>query len=428
MNTIIPEIVSLHVEEAATLSEMRRAVLDARQARLKDIRRTFDDRIAAHLDALAVAGEPSYSFCEAALEEPSAGAVFTAAVRTLEEGRPDRLNRLLALIGAIPQTKTGLVSALGWVQVDRLQGVGTALLGSQEPLQREIGIAACSLHRVDPGLVSGRWLTDTDASVRARALRLVGEVGCDAAVPRCTAALNDADSECRFWAAWSSVLLGNRGVALDLLTGVGVTPGPHRDTALRLALQAMGPTEALDLLKQLAQVPTDQRRLIEGSGVAGDPVYLPWLLKQMRERTIARLASEAFSLITGIDLVYDRLDAKTPDGVGKRPNVDPDDLDGDLEEEEDVDEEVDSDEDLPWPEVAKVEAWWDANATRFQKGARYFMGAPVTRAHCIDVLKNGYQRQRILAAHYLCLLNPGTPLFNTSAPAWRQQKLLAQMD
>jgi hypothetical protein len=37
------------------------------------------------------------------------------------------------------------------------------------------------------------------------------------------------------------------------------------------------------------------------------------------------------------------------------------------------------------------------------------------------------QRQRILAAHYLCLLDPGTPLFNTSAPAWRQQRWLAKM-
>jgi len=37
------------------------------------------------------------------------------------------------------------------------------------------------------------------------------------------------------------------------------------------------------------------------------------------------------------------------------------------------------------------------------------------------------QRQRVLAAHYLCLLEPGTPLFNTSAPAWRQQRLLAKM-
>ena len=54
------------------------------------------------------------------------------------------------------------------------------------------------------------------------------------------------------------------------------------------------------------------------------------------------------------------------------------------------------------------------------------MGDPVTRARCIDVLKSGYQRQRILAANHLRLLDPGTPLFNTSAPAWRQQRLLAQ--
>jgi hypothetical protein len=55
------------------------------------------------------------------------------------------------------------------------------------------------------------------------------------------------------------------------------------------------------------------------------------------------------------------------------------------------------------------------------------MGAPITRDLCIAVLEHGYQRQRILAAHYLCLLEPGTPLFNTGAPAWRQQRLLAQM-
>ena len=88
---------------------------------------------------------------------------------------------------------------------------------------------------------------------------------------------------------------------------------------------------------------------------------------------------------------------------------------------------MDLDEGLPFPDVEKIQAWWDKNSHRFQPGTRYFMGAPVTREHCIDVLKNGYQRQRILAAHYLCLLDPGTPLFNTSAPAWRQQKLLAQM-
>src|SRR5205085_11399091 len=102
------------------------------------------------------------------------------------------------------------------------------------------------------------------------------------------------------------------------------------------------------------------------------------------------------------------------DGTTRRPN-----------EDDNVD--VDVDGALPWPDAAKVERWWRDQSHRFHTGARYFMGAPVSREHCLHVLKAGYQRQRILAAHYLCLLEPGTPLFNTGAPAWRQQKLLAQM-
>jgi hypothetical protein len=55
------------------------------------------------------------------------------------------------------------------------------------------------------------------------------------------------------------------------------------------------------------------------------------------------------------------------------------------------------------------------------------VGAVASREHCIAVLKTGYQRQRALAALHLSLIEPGSPLFNTSAPAWRQQRLLAQM-
>ena len=61
-------------------------------------------------------------------------------------------------------------------------------------------------------------------------------------------------------------------------------------------------------------------------------------------------------------------------------------------------------------------------------GIRYIMGAPVTRVHCITVLKEGFQHQRIPAADYLCLIDPSTPLFSTAAPAWRQQRLRARME
>jgi len=113
----------------------------------------------------------------------------------------------------------------------------------------------------------------------------------------------------------------------------------------------------------------------------------------------------------------DALDRPAPENFESGPNDDPDDRNVDM----------DPDDGLPWPDVDKIEQWWASHAARFQNGTRYFMGAPVSRAHCLEVLTNGYQRQRILAAHYLCLLEPGTPLVNTSAPAWRQQRLLATM-
>jgi len=56
---------------------------------------------------------------------------------------------------------------------------------------------------------------------------------------------------------------------------------------------------------------------------------------------------------------------------------------------------------------------------------RHFMGEPPTTAHGLSVLRTGFQRQRAAAAEYLCLLNPGTPLFNVAAPARRQQRVLA---
>jgi len=82
---------------------------------------------------------------------------------------------------------------------------------------------------------------------------------------------------------------------------------------------------------------------------------------------------------------------------------------------------------LPGPDQKLIQVWWHANSHRFEPGVRYFMGEPLNRENCLRVLREGYQRQRIAAALYRSLLNPGTPLFEWRAPAWRQQRLLATM-
>jgi uncharacterized protein (TIGR02270 family) len=413
---IVPAVVEQHRDDAALLASNRLHVVEGPSATLTYLGR-FDRRLAAHLDGLRLAGEEGWALCESGLETPSPGAVFAVTVRALQHRDEERLARIVALAQAMPETRAGLLSAFEWIEPTRLQGTVVSLLRDRGGFRRMVGVAACAVHRVDPGIVSGEFLRDPDYTVRSRSLRVAGELGLLEAKSSCVAALADEDEDCRYWSACSAVLLGDRDRSAVALTQVGLSPGAHRERAFRLASQMMDRSTAHGVLQQVAKSQQGTRWLIQGSGIVGDSAYVPWLIKRMAELPVARLAGEAFSTIVGVHLGQAALDRPAPENFESAPNDDPDD----------PNVKMDPDDGLPWPDVAKIEKWWAANSSRFASDTRYFMGAPITREHCIEVLKNGYQRQRILAAHYLCLLQPGTPLFPTSAPAWRQQHLLAKL-
>jgi uncharacterized protein (TIGR02270 family) len=413
---IVALVVRQHLEECVSLYNARRFLTAAGHSRLEGLRR-FDGRLVAHLDGVAVAGAEAWPLCDELLEAPSAGAVFTAAVRALEERDNGRLARLFDLVSAIPDARDGLDGAFLWVPTESLKGVVAGLMTAEDGNRRLAAVAACGMRGVDPDLAAKGLLQDPDPRVRARALRAAGEIGRQDLVGAFPAAMANADLDCQFWGKWSAVVLGDRNHALSALVQTATEAGPYQARAFGLALQAMNRGSAHGLLRDLAGKAEQVRWVIQGSALAGDAASIPWLIDHMRDDTLTRLAGESFGVITGVDLSHHTFERPQPEGIESGPNDNPDD--------ENV--EMDPDEGLPWPDADKVAKWWAANAHRFQPGTRYFMGAPVTREHCIDVLKNGYQRQRILAAHYLCLLEPGTPLFNTSAPAWRQQRLLARM-
>jgi uncharacterized protein (TIGR02270 family) len=414
-SAVLKDVVSMHAQEAASLCDTRMAQLRLPHVNLDALAR-LDERIKAHLDGLSVARAHAWSALDAELQESSTGAAFAAAVRAIEGGERESLQRLQAY--QTTPARQGWAAAFGWVERRSLQGIVRDLLKSAHPTNRLAGLSACAMHRLDPGLQTGPWLSDPDAPVRARALRAVGELGLYELASRGSAVMSEENPECRFWAAWSAVLTGSRGRALDVVSGTASdAQAPHRLRAFRLMLQVMDTAHAHVTLQSIARDPAQLWWLIQGSGIVGDVTYVPWLVGHMATPEMARSAGEAFTLITGADLDALQLWRQQPEDFESGPSENPDD--------ESV--EMDRDEGLMWPDQQKVNQWWGANSKRFTSGTRYFLGAPVTREHCIDVLKNGYQRQRILAAHYLCLLEPGTPLFNTSAPAWRQQKLLAQM-
>lgn len=414
---VIPAIIEQHAEEAAFLWILRRHAVHAPHYKLKDLAK-LDGRVEAHLDGLRIAGAEGWRFCEEGLRFGEAGEVFAAAVLALENRDMGKLEEVIAVAEQSPDSVAGLVSALGWVEPQRLSGCVRQWLSSHSSLRRYLGIAACAVHRVNPGAILDNLLRidKVPFQLQARALRAAGELKRQDLIYEIRNQLRAEDIACRFWASWSAVLLGDRGEALEVLKAFVTTGSPFSERALPMALQVMHPEVSNSWLKGLAQYPERQRDVVIGAGLVGDPLYVPWLIKRMETPELARVAGESFSLISGVDIAYEDLEGERPEGFESGPNENP----------EDENVALDADEDLPWPDPKKIHAWWEAHKHHFQHGTRYLSGAPITEAQCRKILLEGYQRQRTAAALELALLHSEACLFEVRAPGWRQQRLLRQ--
>ena len=92
--------------------------------------------------------------------------------------------------------------------------------------------------------------------MRARALRLVGELGrADLDQRAARRPLRDEDETCRFWAAWSAGLIGERDPAIPILKQHAEGTGAFKWRALDLVLRIMPQTEAMALAARPEQRP-----------------------------------------------------------------------------------------------------------------------------------------------------------------------------
>lgn len=409
---IIPDIVSQHAEEAALLWLLRSNAIRHPHYALKDLAK-LDDRVEAHLDGLRVAGEPGWELCRGTLGNEEIGEVFAASVMAFESGVEERIQAVLDVVIAKPELVNGMISALGWLKLEQVSPYIERFHTSQVHLRRQIGLAGSTVHRVDPGHFLSLAVGSRNLPLRAQALKAVGELGRKDLLKAVKENLGAEDDQVRFWAAWSGALFGEPA-AIHMLQQFVERASPRGEQACAMALRRMSIEQGQTWLKTLASASNTLRLAIQAAGVIGDPANIPWLIQQMTNPTAARIAGESFTFITGIDLAYDDLDTDKPEGFEAGPMEDP----------EDENVAMDADEDLPWPEPRLIEKWWAIHQVEFTSGTRYLLGKPMATDSLKEVLKNGKQRQRRAAAIELAMRQPGQPLFNTSAPGFRQQTLL----
>ena len=411
-SAIIEIIVDQHFEEASFLWSQRDAAVTDPHYDLQDLSR-LDDRVEAHIDGLRVAGDHGWARCEEGMEEDDPGSVFTGSVIAFESGDGQRIEKVVKVGSESRTAFRGMVSGLGWLNDHQFNSLIGQLVRANSGMYRRLGIAACGIRRIDPKTYLESAIQDADLFLKSRALRAVGELKRQDLLHLLLKDLQNEDHTCRFEAARSALLLGDHS-ALRSMGQFVQAPSSFRLPAMQIAFRVMDTQTSQNRLKALSKDPGNRRDVIMGMGIVGDPQYIPSLLKQMENPELARVAGESFSMITGVDLAYEDLEAEWPEGFEAGPNDDP----------EDEDVEMDLDEDLPWPEVELVKQWWAQHNGEFAKGIGYLASSPVSPEQCTQVLKNGFQRQRSAAALALALAEPDMPYFNTCAPGFWQEKRL----
>jgi len=409
---IIVPIISQHAEEVAFLWLMRSSAIHEPHYSLKDLTQ-LDDRVEAHIDGLRIVGGAGWEICKEALTLNEPGEVFAAAVLALEGSDGQRVDEVVKVAITEPENWRALVSATGWLSDEDYQRWIPGLLTANDPSYRRLAVAASIINRQDSGSALTAALDEPEPQYQARALRGVGELKRRDLLPVLQQKYKSDDARCQFWAAWSGVLVRDKS-ALEVVKNHATAESPFLEQALQLILRVMDVTTASKWLSEFTQSKEVLRQSIQGAGIIGDPLYVPWLINLMTVPEVARVAGESFSMITGVDIAYENMEGEWPEGFEAGPTENP----------EDEDVAMDSDEDLPWPESSLIQAWWDKNKNQFRVGARYLVGQPISIEHCQQVLKTGYQRRRRAAALELALLQTDEPLFNTSAPGFRQQQWL----
>jgi len=410
---IIETVVKQHAEESAFLWLLRDSAVHAPHYSLKDMAK-LDNRLDAHIDGLRIAGDAGWEICKEAMGVGESGEVFAAALLAFESRDEARIRTVLEAAEERLETCRGLVSALGWLDWRQAEIHTRKLLTDASPLFRYFGLAACAAHRQDPGAALTDALRDEEPIIRARALQSVGELGKKDLLDFIRNRLTETDDFCRYSAACSAALLGDADSAAVLKSFAG-PDFPWPEDALKVAMRRMALAAAIDWqAAELAIRPDTLRLAIIGAGAIGDPTLIPWLVDQMPVPELARVAAEAFAMITGVDIAYADLEGERPEGFESGPTENP----------EDADVEMDPDEDLPWPDPERIRAWWEKNNGGFRSGARYLLGHPITFEQMEHVLKTGRQRQRHASALEMSMLKPGLPLFEIRTPGFRQLRML----
>lgn len=416
--SIYGQIHERYVDDATFLWLLRSLAVNQPHYSATDLAE-LDARIDAQLNGLMTAPEESWALCARALELQQPDNLFTAGVLAFRSLDTRYIQHVVEAGLGSKHALCGLVAAMAWLPGRLVHSWIKKFLTSKDLNHKYLALAACSARCEDPREFLTNMLERDDCLAHpllyARALRLIGELKRFDLLPALRKGMISDDKDIVFWATWSAILLGEKSLAVNLQS-YALNTNPHQIRAMALCFRILPLETARSWITLLAKDPANNRLVITATASLGDPQAINWLIAQMRTPAVTRLAGEAFTTITGIDLQEHKL------VLEELPDLDAH-LPDDGAQNEDI--ELSDDEYLPFPDANKIAAIWQKYQQRYAPAQRYFMGKIISSdlsvsEHLRHVFANGQQRQRQIAALELALLEPAHFLLNHAAKGFNE--------
>ncbi len=430
---VIPALVARHAGDAAFYWQQHDASLSAPLVGLPQLLE-YSRLLDAHLDGLRIAGDAGWAAALGELKRwNGAPEMFVATLLALESRAcGDRLASVWAMAGVRPERALrGLVSALAWhadpapalvwlrhwlmhatgvpvplqvacwralalrrrdLQDAECQCFAVLLPGALAATDAHLRAAACRFAQGrDAGLLPA-MLQDSEAAVRAEAA--IGILGASA---RAAGAGAPPHPEGRMRAV-EVLWLACHALAQSLprLSGWYRYRAEHRLTRWVRELAMSAPLGHPGVARLLEMLPP--RLALWFVLHHADACYLPWVEQRMADPAVARFAGWVWSMVTGVDLQGQGWvhPPKKDDGSGTAVDA--------------------RDAGLPEPDGATIAAV----GLRLPAHVPHLMGKPLEGEHAKDVLRNGPQALRWVAARHLDLPTDTAQPFLPRAPALRQ--------
>ena len=416
---ILWDVVEEHVDEAEFLAELLASAHDSPVYTFDEVREGPEERLRAHLDALAVGGStvfeqtllPTVTGDEDLGDEPTLYRVAGAA--------------LAILCGAEPAWATAMLDRLPEVPDEHFEGVVHALAICDAPdidarlpklVARAEGTgAAFHVRGLDLGDALEGLLRSADPQLRAAAFRAAQytdrrrlswiEHGC-----------TSADPELRDAALPAGLVMGSAN-AWQITGRLAQSSTELHRGAMQWVAQ-FGEPRTLQLIVDRLDDEATRNDALWALGFSGRIEAAEACLGWLADGAAGPLAGEAFAGITGLDPVDDAYWGSPPPDEG---DEEPPPLDEDLDE----DLSVSPEEELPVPNVEAINAWWAENRGRFQSGQRYILGRPADQQSLLHALRTESMRRRHARAFELLVRSKGQARVQTRMMSGAQQR---QMD